>query len=92
MADLSGTIATGGTSQVAGTADVNRMSLHGQNISDTDMWLAFGTAAVADSPSFFIEAGANFMYGREWRELITKSINVIGATTGKKYTMFDVKG
>jgi len=92
MADLSGSITSGGTAQVAAVADVNRTSLIGQNTSDTDMWIAFGATAVADTPSILISAGDNFSFGPEYRELITKAVSVIGATTGKKFSMFDTKG
>lgn len=92
MADYSGSVTLGGTAQTAAAADVNRMSLTIQNPSDTDIWVAFGATAVADSPSFLIEAGANAEYGPMWREMTTKAISVIGATTGKKYTIHDTKG
>jgi hypothetical protein len=91
MADYSVTIATGGTAQTAAAADVNRATLSIDAPAGEDMYYAFGTAAVADSPSFFLGAGSNVMYGSEWRSLITKSISVIAATTGSKITIIDTK-
>lgn len=92
MADYSGTITTGGTAQTAAAADVNRMTLKIAAPQDEDLWYDFGRAAVADSPSYALLAGQTEFYGPEWRELITKSISVIGATTGKKFTITDTKG
>lgn len=81
--DRSGTITTGGTSQVACVANNNRAYLLFQNHSDTDMWLNFGTAAVADQPSIKI-----FANGGVYEPLVapTGTVNVICATTGKKFT------
>lgn len=92
MADYSDDITLGGTAQVAATADVNRQTLTFQNPSAEDMHVAFGATAVADSPSFKVESGMTAEWGPEWRELITKAISVIAATTGSKYTLYDSKG
>lgn len=92
MADYSDDITAGGTAQTAAAADVNRQTLTFQNASNEDMWVAFGATAVADSPSILVESGATAEWNREWRELITKAVSVIAATTGSKYTMFDTKG
>jgi hypothetical protein len=91
MADLSGSIASGGTAQVAATADVNRKALW-ISAPEEELWYAFGATAVSASPSFYLGMGDTAEYGPEWREMITKAISVFGATTGKKYTMFDTKG
>lgn len=89
MADLSGTIAAGGTAQVIAPFNPARHYLSIQNISDTDMWIAFGAAAVADSPSFNLLAGEIAEWGSDAREMICRPISVIGATTGKKFTATD---
>jgi hypothetical protein len=91
MADLSGTITSGGNAQTIAGFNPARKALIIQNTSDTDMWVAFGTTAVAASPSFLIEAGNQENWGDEHRTLICRAISVIGATTGKAFTAFDVQ-
>jgi hypothetical protein len=91
MADYSSTITTGGSAQTAAAADVNRGTLFMAAPQDEDLWHNFGTAAVADSPSILIPSGETVFYGPEWRSLITQYISVIGATTGKKFTIKDTK-
>lgn len=92
MADYSSTITSGGTAQTAAAADVNRNTLIVKNDDDTDFWISFGGTAAATSPAILIAAGDSAFFGREYRELITKAISIFGATTGKKFTMFDTKG
>jgi hypothetical protein len=91
MANYSGSITSGGTAQTAAAADPFRQSLFLENPSDTDLWYAFGTTAVADSPSFLLAAGSDAVFGPEHRGLITQSVSVLGATTGKKFTIVDSK-
>jgi len=81
--DKSGTIAVGGTSQVVSAALNTRRYLVFQNHSDTDMWINFGTAAVAGQPSVKI-----FANGGAYEPLVAPfgSINVICATGGKTFT------
>lgn len=92
MADYSDDITAGGTAQVAATADVNRNTLFVANDDDTDFWISFGGTAAATSPAILVSSGDKQMWGREYRELITKAISIYGATTGKKYTLVDTKG
>lgn len=81
--DGSGTITTGGTSQTVFAANPNRRYFEFQNISDTDMYVNFGAAAVADSNSFKIAAGGAYVNPSNYCP--TTSITVICATTGKKF-------
>jgi hypothetical protein len=82
LIDRSGTITTGGTSQEAVPANFERSYLTFQNHSDTDMWLNYGTAAVAGQPSIKVAAGMN------WTPAFVdqRALNVLCATTGKAYT------
>lgn len=89
MANLSGSITSGGTAQTIAAYSPTRRSLIIENISDTDMWIAFGSIAVADQPAFKVAAGELMTFGPEFRDLIVRSISVIGATTGKKFTAHD---
>ena len=57
--DASGSITTGGTAQTALAADQVQKYLIIQNVSPGDLWVNFGTAAVADSPSLAIPPGKN---------------------------------
>lgn len=89
--DRSATVTLGGTSQqLAATNSVRRYLLI-QNISSTDLWINFGTAAVADSPSVLIRAASTDGAGDggvlvfESAFVPTAACNIIGATTGKKF-------
>lgn len=84
--DRSGTITLGGTSQQAAAANTSRRYLIFQNISDTTMWLNFGTAAVATQPSIQIVAGGNY----EPLVAPTQAVNVLCATTGKAYACKEI--
>lgn len=92
MANYSGTISSGGSAQTQAAADPNRVGLLIQNISDEDMWYAFGTTATSDTPSFYLAAGDTHTYASEFRQLISQAVSIIGATTGKKFVMHDAKG
>lgn len=83
VTDRSGTITSGGTSQQIAAANSSRSYFEYQNISDETQYINFGAAATTDSNSFKIIAGAS------WSNIATfcptGTINVIGATTGKKF-------
>jgi hypothetical protein len=91
MTDRSGAITTGGTSQEVMAANTSRKSLLIVNISDTQLWVNFGTNAVQDSPSIPLEAasstgaadGGSIEF--EGSVIPTQAINIIGPTTGKKF-------
>jgi hypothetical protein len=79
------TITAGGTSQVLQAAKPVRNVLSIQNTSDTVMWLNFGAVAAADS-------GISIAAGTTWTSppnfCPNNSVNVIGATTGKKFSWY----
>lgn len=81
--DGSTTITTGGTSQTVFAANNNRRYLEIQNISDTTMYVNFGAAAVADSNSFKLVAGAVYVNASNYcpQGIVT----IICATTGKAF-------
>jgi len=84
LTDRSGTITTGGAAQTVVARRSGRKFFLFQNISDTDMWINFGTTAVADSPSIKIVAGGAYEFPSHFCS--TQSVSVICATTGKKFT------
>lgn len=79
--DRSGALNADATSQVIAPANAQRTYFLFQNVSDIDMWINFGTAAVADKPSIKVLAGGNY------EPLVPPlgTVNVIGATAGKKF-------
>jgi hypothetical protein len=82
------TITTGGTAQVALAADPTRRSICIQNTSDTAMWCNF-LATAAANVGFTIAAGASReMFFRDY-PMIINALSVIGATTGKTYSILD---
>jgi len=81
----SGSITSGGAAQTAAAANPSRSYLLIQNVSDTDMWVDFGATAVADQPSIKIVAGGSYENPPHWCP--TGLISVIGATTGKTFTI-----
>ena len=86
LVDGSGAIATGGTSQQVFARNVGRQYLLIQNISDETMWVNFGIAAVQDQPSIRIVSGAALEFSSAGTGVVpTATVNIISATTGKKY-------
>lgn len=85
VTDRSGMITNGGASQQIAAANANRKGFDFYNRSETDvLWLEIdGNAAVQDSPSIPFMPGAF----RIWDSAIPSgAINVIGATTGSKFS------
>lgn len=83
----SGTITTGGTSQQAFAANATRKYLFCQNPSTASesLFFDFGTAASTTSGnSVEITAGGNFTF--EGNFIPSGTVNVVGATTGDKFT------
>lgn len=80
----SGSITAGGTRQAVAAALVGRKYFLFQNVSDTVMWINFGTDAIADSPSIYIPPLGGFVL--EGSAVSAERIDVICATTAKKYT------
>lgn len=88
LTDHSGTITLGGTAQTAAGANGGRQYLLLQNNSDTTMWVNIGVTAVATQPSIQVVAGASLEFaGPSTGVVPTGLISVIGATTGKTFTL-----
>lgn len=83
---VNSTITAGGTAQVAMAADPTRRTISIQNTSDTAMWCNFLATAVANV-GFTIAAGATRdMRFADW-PMIQGALSVVGATTGKTYSI-----
>ena len=80
--DGSGTIAAGGVSQQIFAAAATRVYLFILNLSDTDMWINFGTAAVATQPSIRLAPNGGYF---EPSVAPNQSIHIFCATTGKAF-------
>ena len=78
------TITTGGTAQTISAANPARSILHIQNTSDTTMWVNFGATAATD---LGISIAAAASYTTPPNFCPTGLISVIGATTGKKFSL-----
>lgn len=85
LTDRSGTVTSGGSAQTIAAANAARRYFIIQNHSDTDLWLNFGVAAVANQPSFKIAANGGTMVF-EGSYIPTGLVSIIGATTGKAFT------
>lgn len=83
---FSGTITSGGVAQQAVAASSDRNWLYIQNVSDTTMYVGFGVVALASQPSIQLAAGASITFVRT-TFMPTGAISVIGATTGKGFTI-----
>lgn len=79
--DASKAITAADVSEQVFAAAAARRYLFIQNISDTDMWVNFGVAAVKDQPSIKISAGGFY------EPLVppAAAVNIICATIAKKY-------
>lgn len=86
LTDLSGTVTTGGTAQTVSAAKPRRYLLI-QNISAEDLWVNFGVAAVADSPSVLIPGALDAGLVFEAGFIPDGYLSVIGATTGNKFVI-----
>jgi hypothetical protein len=84
LADRSGTLTTGGTSQQLAAANTTRKYLLIQNVSTTDLWINFTTAAVVGQPSIKVVAGGNFVMESSF--VSNEAVNIIGPTTGQAFT------
>ena len=86
--DRSGTITTGGAAQVAMAALSTRKAYFFQNISSESMWGSFtGTAAPSTVGSFEIVPNGII---RSTQVCETTALSIYGATTGQKYTMWEM--
>lgn len=84
LTDGSGTITTGGASQQIFAANSTRKYFIFENVSAENLWIDFGTAAVANQPSFKVVPNGQFVM--EDFFVSTQTVNVIGATTGLAFT------
>jgi hypothetical protein len=86
--DRSSTITTGGAAQVAMAALSTRKAYFFQNISSESMWGSFtGTAAPNTSGSFPISPNGII---RSTQVCETTALSIYGATTGQKFTMWEM--
>lgn len=83
--DNSGTIVSGGVSQLASPAHSDRKYFLFENVSGEDMWINFGTPATASQPS--IKVVPNGSYTMESTAVFTDAVYVVSATTGSQYTI-----
>lgn len=81
----SGTIATGGSSQMLMAANAARTGWWVQNLSSADLWVnEVGGAAAEGQPSLRVPAGALYECPRGGAAL--SQINIFGVTTGQAFT------
>ena len=86
--DRSSTITTGGAAQVAMAALSTRKAYFFQNISSESMWGSFtGTAAPSTVGSFEIVPKGVI---RSTTTCETTALSIYGATTGQKYTAWEM--
>ena len=86
--DRSSTITTGGAAQAAVAALATRKAYFFQNISSESMWGSFtGTAAPSTVGSFEIVPNGVI---RSTTTCETTALSIYGATTGQKYTAWEM--
>ena len=86
--DRSSTITPGGAAQVAMAALATRKAYFFQNISSESMWGSFtGTAAPSTVGSFEIVPNGII---RSTQVCETTALSIYGATTGQKYTAWEM--
>ena len=83
----SGTITTGGASQLAVPENLTRKYLLVQNVSDEAMWIMFGTNAIEGQPS--MKLLPNGSYVMESTFISSQPLYIIGATTGKEFSIWE---
>lgn len=84
LVDRSSAVTNANASQLAVAANPGRKYLLLQNPSDTDMWVDFGVAAVADSPSIQLAANGGSLVMDVWVSRL--SVNILCSAAGKKFT------
>jgi hypothetical protein len=85
MTDLSGTIATGGSSQLLSAAKQFRRGFYVFNSSAGDLWINdMGNAASAGGSSIKIPAGA--LYENPVNGVTVTAIYIFGASTGQSFS------
>lgn len=86
LVDHSGTIAVGGTSQTLSAAK-SRHYFFVQNLSTTNLYINFTSAASAGSGSILLLPNASFV--QEGSLVSSELITIFGATTGQAFTAKD---
>jgi hypothetical protein len=81
--DYSGTITSGGASQLQVAANNDRCYFFFQNQSSGDLWVNWGLPATLSQPSIRVPAGA--VLTEEGNFVSTENVYVIGATTGQAF-------
>ena len=84
LTDVSGTITTGGTSQLLTAAVTARKYLMVQNNSTGNLGINFTGAATLANPSIVLVPGGSFIM--ESNFVSNEAVNIIGATTGQAFT------
>lgn len=85
LTDGSDDITAADTSEQVFAANTSRVYLLVQNVSDTDMWVDFGTSAVKDQPSVLLRAnGGSIVFDGAF--VPTSTVNIICGTISKPYT------
>lgn len=83
------TITSGGTAQTALAADTTRRSIYIQNTSDTAMWCNFlATAAANVGFTIAANSASPILRYADFPQIIN-ALSVVGATTGKTYSIVD---
>lgn len=83
--DFSGTITTGGVSQLVAAHNVSRSLLLIQNVSTADLWVNFGVPAVATTPSIKLNAGGSLSAYAGW--IPSGAVHILGSITGQAFTV-----
>lgn len=82
--DRSGTITTGGASQILMPANLQRRGFFVQNLSTEDLWILDNASATTGQPSLRIPQNSSFT--TPFTVTPSTSINIIGATTGSAFS------
>jgi hypothetical protein len=85
MANISGTIAAGGSAQQLTGAFPTRKGCIVQNQSPTDLWINDQGAAAAAQPSIRVPAGSQFICGGYGGGAPAGALSIFGATTGQAF-------
>jgi hypothetical protein len=86
MANISGTITSGGVAQTLAAVNPTRRGCVVQNLSVSDLWINDQGTAAATQPSIKVPAGAQFACGSPGSSAApTAALSIFGATTGQAF-------
>ena len=86
----SGTITTGGTSQLLCNANEFRVSMSVQNLSSGDIWINRGATSSAANPAIKIPSGALYEFPKMQNGYVYGGVlSIYGATTGQEFTAWE---